>query len=84
VPTNPASFPATVDVLLVGADAAGPMCSRSEASWWRDHAAGRVPAPIRLGGRTLWRVAELRDWVEAGCPDRRTWDALRGQSSGKK
>src|SRR5215510_12160845 len=43
-------------VELVGADVAGPMCGRSEASWWRDHAAGRVPAPVNLGGSTLWRV----------------------------
>jgi predicted DNA-binding transcriptional regulator AlpA len=68
--------------LLVPADVAGPMCGRSVASWWRDHAAGRIPAPVKLGGRTLWRVAELRAWVEAGCPDRRTWEALRRSKGG--
>ena len=87
MPTNPAlkhhDCP-TVEVLLVGADVAGPMCGRSEASWWRDHAAKRVPAPIKLGGRTLWRVQELRGWVEAGCPDRRTWEALQQASNGRK
>jgi len=66
----------TAQPLLIPADVAGPLCGRSEASWWRDHAAARVPAPIKLGGRTLWRVAELRRWVEAGCPPRRTWEAL--------
>jgi predicted DNA-binding transcriptional regulator AlpA len=68
-----------VEALLVSAAVAGPMCGRSMASWWRDHGAGRVPAPVCLGGRTLWRVEELRSWVEAGCPDRRTWEALRRQ-----
>jgi hypothetical protein len=64
--------------ILVLADVAGPMCGRSEASWWRDHAAKRVPAPAwRAPGRTLWSVAELRAWVEAGCPDRRTWESMR-------
>jgi predicted DNA-binding transcriptional regulator AlpA len=72
----------TVAALLVPAEMAGSMCGRSEASWWRDHAAGRIPAPIRLGGRTLWRVQELRDWVEAGCPDRQIWQALRRQKGG--
>jgi predicted DNA-binding transcriptional regulator AlpA len=69
---------AALPVLLAPAEIASRMCGRSEASWWRDHAAGRIPSPIRLGGRTLWRVQELREWVEAGCPDNRTWQALRG------
>ena len=75
--TAPASALGAVQPLLVGAAVAGRMCGRSEASWWRDHAAGRVPAPVRLGGRTLWRVCELREWVDAGCPDRRTWEPLQ-------
>jgi predicted DNA-binding transcriptional regulator AlpA len=80
IPSGSADPPPTgsaVEPLLIPAGVAGPMCGRSEASWWRDHAAGRVPAPIKLGGRTLWRVEELRCWVESGCPDRRTWDALQ-------
>jgi predicted DNA-binding transcriptional regulator AlpA len=71
----PATTAPTLEALLVPADVAGPMCGRSEASWWRDHAAGRAPAPVKLGGRTLWRVEELRRWVAAGCPDRRDWEA---------
>jgi predicted DNA-binding transcriptional regulator AlpA len=59
------------------------MCGRSEASWWRDHAAGRIPAPIKLGGRTLWRVEELRRWVEAGCPARRIWETLQANDKRK-
>ena len=42
----------------------------------RDNAAGRIPAPVKLGGRTLWRRKELLRWVKAGCPDRGAWDAL--------
>ena len=40
-----------------------------------------VPAPIKLGGRTLWRTQELGEWVASGCPDRRTWDAQRHERS---
>ena len=54
--------------LLMPAGEAASLCGRSKASWWRDHAAKRVPAPIKLGGRTFWRVEELRRWVEAGMP----------------
>src|SRR6516225_1714104 len=79
-PSNPS--PPAIESLLVPANVAGPLCGRSEASWWRDHAAKRIPAPIRLGGRTLWRVQELREWVEAGCPDRKTWEAIRARGKG--
>jgi predicted DNA-binding transcriptional regulator AlpA len=75
--TDPPPTGSAVEPLLIPAGVAGPLCGRSEASWWRDHAAGRVPAPVKLGGRTPWRVEELRRWVESGCPDRRAWEALK-------
>lgn len=41
-------------------------------------AAGKMPAPVRLShGCVRWRLAELLDWAEAGCPDRETWSRLR-------
>lgn len=40
-------------------------------------AAGRLPAPIRIGGRVVWRVNEIRAWLDAGAPDRETWTAIR-------
>ena len=54
--------------LLIPASEAAHLCGRSVASWWRDLRAGRVPEPIRLGGKTLWRRADICQWVEAGCP----------------
>src|SRR5437773_510866 len=81
-PGTPPPASPTVEALLVPAEVAGLMCGRSEASWWRDHAAERIPAPVKLGGRTLWRVEELRRWVAAGCPDRRTWVALTVNGKG--
>jgi predicted DNA-binding transcriptional regulator AlpA len=82
-PSPPSAVAADVlQPLLVPADVAGPLCGRSEASWWRDHAAGRIPAPVKLGGRTLWRVEELRLWVEVGCPARRVWETLRRAKGG--
>jgi predicted DNA-binding transcriptional regulator AlpA len=74
-PTPPAKPAAAVEPLLVPASVAGPMCGRSVASWWRDVSAGRCPAPVKLGGRTLWRVADLRLWVELGCPPRKEFEA---------
>ena len=38
-------------------------------------AAGKLPAPIRIGGRVVWRVDEIRAWLAAGAPNRETWAA---------
>ncbi len=40
-------------------------------------AAGKLPAPVRIGGRVVWRVNEIRAWLDAGAPDRETWEARR-------
>lgn len=31
------------------------------------------PQPIHLGGRRLWRLDELRLWIDAGRPTREEW-----------
>jgi hypothetical protein len=31
------------------------------------------PRPMRLSGKLLYRVDELRDWVRAGMPPRHEW-----------
>lgn len=54
--------------LLVDAKGASALCSVSVSSWSRLHASGRVPRPVKLGGRVLWRVEELRRFVAANCP----------------
>jgi predicted DNA-binding transcriptional regulator AlpA len=39
----------------------------------------RIPRPMKLGfGSGLrWNIFELLEWVEAGCPRRRQWHAIR-------
>lgn len=79
---RPASLPAGIEPLLVPAPQAARLSGVSEATWWRLHAAAKVPHPLKLGGRTLWSLEELRRWVGAGCPDRKTWDALKANGKG--
>jgi predicted DNA-binding transcriptional regulator AlpA len=46
----------------------------------RFDAAGKIPMALRLGGpngRKRWCRAEIERWVAAGCPDRKTWLAIR-------
>lgn len=40
-------------------------------------AGGKLPRPVRIGGRVLWSVTELRAWLAAGCPDRETWELMK-------
>jgi predicted DNA-binding transcriptional regulator AlpA len=56
---------------------AGQFNGVSEATWWRHHAAGLIPTPVKLGKRTLWYVQELKDWGAAGCPPRKEWEAMK-------
>jgi predicted DNA-binding transcriptional regulator AlpA len=65
------------DVLLIDIKDLARRLGRSERALWRDLSAGRLPRPVALGGMTKWRVAEIREWVEEGCPDRATWEASR-------
>ena len=42
--------------------------SRSALYQWL--ASGRLPSPVKLGRRVLWRLDEIRQWVAEGCPSR--------------
>ncbi len=63
-------------LLLVGRQGSANICSVSSRTWDRLTSSGKNPRAVRLGGRPMWRVDELRAWVAAGCPDRRTWEVI--------
>jgi predicted DNA-binding transcriptional regulator AlpA len=42
--------------------------------------AGKLPAPIRIGRCVRWRVSEIRAWLDAGAPDRETWERIKPTS----
>jgi predicted DNA-binding transcriptional regulator AlpA len=64
-----------LEQLLLDMDGLSKVLSRSPASLYRDYAAGRLPAGLKLGGSRRWRYREIVAWVEAGCPCRREWEA---------
>jgi predicted DNA-binding transcriptional regulator AlpA len=39
--------------------------------------AGKLPAPLELGGCRRWSIEEIEAWVRAGAPPRRAWQNLR-------
>lgn len=63
--------------LLVTAKQAAQMCGKSLRTWRTWDSAGMIPQPVRIGRSTLWRLDELRQWVDAGCPRRAEWEARR-------
>lgn len=41
--------------------------SISTRTLWRLVSAGKFPQPMRIGGSTRWRAADVEHWIEAGC-----------------
>jgi predicted DNA-binding transcriptional regulator AlpA len=77
---RPRTVGTAVAPLLVGGREAARLIGLSAASFYRLRSAGGFgPAPVRLGGRVLFRVAEIADWTSQNCPDARTWRALHGR-----
>jgi excisionase family DNA binding protein len=63
--------------LLIPDIAAAALTGVSRAHWHRLRAAGKLPAPIRLGRKVLWRRMEIEEWIAAGCPDGKSWAAMQ-------
>lgn len=71
MPNNPMQNP-----LLLSADQAAAFLGIGRSHLYGLHSSGRLPLPVRLGRRTLWRRDELTTWVKAGCPARQKWDTM--------
>jgi predicted DNA-binding transcriptional regulator AlpA len=62
--------------LLVSARELAALLGVSAATLERMKAANKLPRAVELsGGCHRWRLAEVREWVLAGCPGRREWEA---------
>ena len=73
----PAALPAAAPPpLLIDAREGARLLGICRAHFLRLDSAGRVPAPVRLGRRTLWNREELILWCNAKCPGRDRWQAM--------
>ena len=52
--------------LTVDADGVADLLGISRRTVYRLWSARKIPSPIELGGRTLWRRADIEQFVEAG------------------
>jgi predicted DNA-binding transcriptional regulator AlpA len=66
-----------LEPLAIGIKDLARLLGVSAATVERRDAAGLLgPVPIKWGYRKLWRLSEIRAWVESGMVNRQTWLAL--------
>lgn len=56
----------------------------SRAHLYRLQAEEALLAPIQVGHVKRWRLAEVLEWIEAGCPPQNVWNAMRESNSRRK
>ena len=61
----------------------GQRLSLSKRQIFRLNSCGRIPTPLKIAGSVRWRQSDVELWLELGCPDRRTFEAIQ-QTGGKK
>jgi len=66
-----------MEKLMLPAAEAAILVGVKRSTFYSLHSEGLLPGPIRLRGRVLWRVDDLKSWVAAGCPNRQAFDALQ-------
>lgn len=68
MPLVDAEIVAEYQPLLIAAAQVAKMLQISTRTLWRLNSAGRLPAPVRLGGTVRWRLEEIKIWIARGCP----------------
>lgn len=66
---------------LLSAEAVGKMLSLSRRQIFRLNSSGKIPAPIRIGGAVRWAESTIAEWLAAGAPDRKTFEAMQQQEA---
>src|SRR5437762_6660119 len=64
-------------MLLADAKRLAPMLSIGLRTLRSMDAAGKLPSPLRIGGKVLWDLREVRLWIRLRCPNRESWEAIR-------
>ncbi len=64
----------TKDRLLTAQDLAEKL-ALSKRGVHRLNSSGKIPRPLRIGGSVRWSEMTIARWLEAGAPDRKTFEA---------
>ncbi len=56
------------ELVCITAKQLAAILSVSKRTLYRMRSAGQLPSPLRIGGVVRWRLDEIINWIEAGCP----------------
>jgi len=65
-----------LDPLLVDAAELARLLACSRRHIERLDSAGKLPKSVRIGHAKRWPLNLTKKWIAAGCPDRRTFEAM--------
>ena len=68
LPSETAVATAPSPALLIDVDDVSHLTSLAKRTVWRFAQSGRLPIPLRVGGRRLWSRVAIEKWIAAGCP----------------
>ena len=54
-----------MEAMLISAREASALCGLSIASWWRHHAAHRIPPPVRIARLCIYAASPCREQARA-------------------
>jgi excisionase family DNA binding protein len=54
--------------LLIPAEQLAGLLNLSTRTVWRMLSAGQIPKPVRIGASVRWRLDQVREWINDGCP----------------
>lgn len=70
--------------LLIDTKTLAKLLTISTASLYRLQATEALLAPIQVGHVKRWRLAEVLEWIEAGCPPQNMWNAMKESTFRRK
>lgn len=70
--------------LLIDTKTLAKLLAISKAHLYRLQAEEALLAPIQVGHVKRWRLTEVLEWIEAGCPPQNMWNAMRQSNSRRK
>ncbi|MEK6676612.1 MAG: hypothetical protein AABZ47_13290 [Planctomycetota bacterium] len=82
-PSNQAAGRPALEPLAVDAKALAALIGISVRTVRTHDAGGKLPRGIKIGGRKVWIVDEIKRWLVAGAPDRVAWEARKAALESK-
>ena len=64
-------------IQLLTAKELGALLNLSKRQIFRLNSCGKLPAPIRIGGSVRWAESTIAQWLKAGAPDRKSFEAMQ-------